>query len=224
MKRSTAIRRRRAAGSVRKTMRRLKRSTSRPSGDGTQPPMPYWRSHRPYPIRKLGAPNATPWGPRVWRVLRAMGWPEKEWREHLILPSRTLKRMMWGVLKIGWRVFPSPRATAEFVIRLRKLETAYADRIEEVEAFVTECQRLYKRFPKRWRVGETFEVKRFEVIKVWNHRQVGKVEAMVRDFNAKWAGLSGPIPIREESLHIKGQWTSSIASLPSEPRRSENSR
>jgi hypothetical protein len=59
------------------------------------------------------------WGVRVDALIRACGWPQKDWRKHFGFSAQTVRRVRYGA---------PPKL--DFVRSLRKLEEAYATELE----------------------------------------------------------------------------------------------
>ncbi len=59
------------------------------------------------------------WGVRVDALIRALGWPQKEWRRNFGFSARAVRRVRYG---------GQPKVA--FVLRVMKLERAYAQELE----------------------------------------------------------------------------------------------
>ncbi len=59
------------------------------------------------------------WGVRVDALIRALGWPQSEWRLHFGFSAGAVRRVRYG-----------GRPRVAFVLRLRKLEATYAAELE----------------------------------------------------------------------------------------------
>lgn len=72
--------------------------------------------------RKAKRPKPKPaglWGTRVDALIRALGWPQSEWCRHFGFSARAVRRVRYG-----------GRPRLAFVLRVRKLEVAYAAELE----------------------------------------------------------------------------------------------
>ena len=81
----------------------------------------YEARERDRPLKRR-RPKATPaglWGTRVDALIRAMGWPQTEWRGHFGCSAQAVRRVRYG-----------GRPRVAFIHRLRKLEAAYAQELE----------------------------------------------------------------------------------------------